>query len=143
MILKKWNKRLRMTQYKKPYISPKQQLVIDLYDGDYKNTAKNAKVSHAYVRRLCTDKQYSHIQEAIKHRNQKETSKIGRLIATRKERQSFWTRVMQGRPEPDGKVPRMMDRLKASELLGKSEADFTENVKVEKVKPLVIFDDDE
>jgi len=37
----------------------------------------------------------------------------------------------------------MSDRLKASELLGRSEADFTDNVKVDTVKPLIIFDEDE
>ncbi len=42
-------------------------------------------------------------------------------IANRKQRQNFWTRVMTN---PDDK---MTDRLRASELLGKSEADFTEN----------------
>ena len=44
-------------------------------------------------------------------------------IATRAERQKFWTDVMTGMVDAD-----MRDRLKASELLGKSEADFTEKV---------------
>ena len=43
------------------------------------------------------------------------------VIATRDERQKFWTDVMNSSSEE------MRDRLKASELLGKSEADFTEN----------------
>lgn len=41
-------------------------------------------------------------------------------IATREERQSFWTRIMHD----DGED--MRHRLKASELLGKSQADFLE-----------------
>ena len=41
-------------------------------------------------------------------------------IATREERQSFWTRIMND----DGED--MRHRLKASELLGKSQADFLE-----------------
>lgn len=45
-------------------------------------------------------------------------------VASREERQRFWTRVMQGM----GLLTNMADRLRASELLGKSEADFTENV---------------
>lgn len=43
-------------------------------------------------------------------------------IATRKERQAFWTKVMKGE-EPGAE---MKDRLKASELLGKSHADFVD-----------------
>jgi phage terminase small subunit len=46
-------------------------------------------------------------------------------IATRQERQEFWTRTMRG----EGDSAELRDRLKASELLGKSEEDFTEKVK--------------
>ena len=42
-------------------------------------------------------------------------------IASRKIRQEFWTNVMQT-------APSMADRLRASELLGRSEADFTDNL---------------
>lgn len=49
---------------------------------------------------------------------------LSSAIATREERQKFWTEVMAGR----GDDVQMRDRLKASELLGKSEADFTEKV---------------
>lgn len=48
----------------------------------------------------------------------------GKAIATRAERQAFWSRVMSG-AEADA---RWADRLKASELLGKSEADFTDKL---------------
>ena len=43
-------------------------------------------------------------------------------IATRQDRQRFWTDTMQ-----DGALD-MKDRLKASELLGKSEGDFLDRV---------------
>ncbi len=43
-------------------------------------------------------------------------------VATRQKRQEFWTKTMK-----DDKS-NMSDRLRASELLGKSEADFTENI---------------
>ena len=49
----------------------------------------------------------------------------GKAIATRAERQQFWTRVLLGQEDPDAKLA---DRLKASELLGRSEADFTDKV---------------
>lgn len=57
-----------------------------------------------------------------------------KAIATREQRQEFWTRVMLGEegpidPETGKPTPhKMADRLKASELLGKSQADFLERV---------------
>jgi phage terminase small subunit len=45
-------------------------------------------------------------------------------IADRQERQSFWTHVMRD-PDED-----MRNRLRAAELLGKSECDFAERVEV-------------
>ena len=44
------------------------------------------------------------------------------LIATREQRQEFWTAVMNDCDTA------MKDRLKASELLGKSEGDFTDKI---------------
>ncbi len=43
-------------------------------------------------------------------------------IANRAQRQQFWTDVL------DAKANNMSDRLRASELLGRSEADFTDNI---------------
>jgi len=43
-------------------------------------------------------------------------------IANRKDRQSFWTATMANERAS------MADRLRASELLGRSEADFTDNL---------------
>jgi phage terminase small subunit len=57
--------------------------------------------------------------------NARQAEKIRPLIATREERQAFWTKVLHDESE------KMMDRLRASELLGKSEADFTEKVKLD------------
>ena len=122
-------------------ITPKQQRVIDCFDGDYINTAKNAGVTHSYVKKLCTDIAYKHIQEAIRNRNNKKSSKIGKIIASREQRQAFWTgvffgeigtilkkKVGEGGEETTITMsPKMSDRLKASELLGRSEADFTDN----------------
>ena len=65
-----------------------------------------------------------------------------KAVATREERQHFWTEIMKNN-DPYGK-PRMgkdgpkepedvtlAHRLKASELLGKSEADFIDKLQVE------------
>jgi hypothetical protein len=45
-----------------------------------------------------------------------------RHIANRSERQQFWSKVVD---DSDASMP---DRLRASELLGRSEADFTDNI---------------
>ena len=50
------------------------------------------------------------------------------LIATREERQRFWTEVMTAMKNGNPTFVEMKDRLKASELLGKSEKDFTEKI---------------
>lgn len=46
-------------------------------------------------------------------------------IVTREERQQFWTSTMRGEVHK-GEAPRFADRLKASELLGKAQADFVD-----------------
>ena len=91
----------------------KQQKFVDCYDGDTKKAAKVAELSYDYARRLVTK---SHILEAI--RNRQDTEVRPKEIANRQKRQEFWTQIM------DDKKEDTRDRLKASELLGKSEADF-------------------
>lgn len=95
----------------------KQQKFIDCYAGDIKDAAEKAGLSYDYARRLVTK---SHILEAIQ--NRQETEVRPKEIANRQKRQEFWTQIM------DDKNEATRDRLKASELLGKSEADFTENL---------------
>ncbi len=51
------------------------------------------------------------------------TDKTTSAIATREERQAFWTAIMRG-DEPG----EMKDRLKASELLGRSQGDFLDRI---------------
>ena len=50
------------------------------------------------------------------------SEKKSALIATREQRQEFWTSVMNDTDTA------MKDRLKASELLAKSEGDFTDKI---------------
>ena len=95
----------------------KQQCFIDCYDGDLKKAAKKAGISYIYARSLYTK---TDILEAIKHREDTEVRPS--TIMTRQQRQQFWSKVA------DDDNQEMRDRLRASELLGKSEADFTENL---------------
>lgn len=130
-----------MTQYvaKRPTITLKQQLFIDAHTGDVAEASKKAGISYTYGRRLVTK---PHIRDAIKKRNRSGISKRGAIIATREQRQGFWTSVLLGLEQQkvvtgqdaEGndiieEIPhKMADRLKASELLGRSEADFTDKL---------------
>jgi len=109
----------------KPKFTVQQQKFIDAYDGDIKKAAEKAGLSYAYCRNKLVAK--GCIMEAIKHRQDTEVRPKG--IATRQERQMFWTESMRNDELS------MKDRHRASELLGKSEADFVEvhlDVKSEK-----------
>lgn len=100
-------------------MTDKQQKFIDCYCGDIKEAADKAEISYGYARNLMTK---SDILEAIK--NRQETEIRPKDIADRQERQEFWTTMMRSVTK-DAK-----DRLKASELLGKSEADFTDTLHI-------------
>jgi len=97
----------------------KQQKFIDCYAGDIKEAADKAEISYGYARNLMTK---SDILKAIK--NRQDTEVRPKDIADRQERQEFWSKMMRDTDE-DAK-----DRLKASELLGKSEADFTDTLHI-------------
>lgn len=97
----------------------KQQKFIDCYDGDIKKAVKKAKISYSYGRQLCTK---SHILTAIRNRIDDEIRPVD--IASRQERQKFWSEVMKDTNQS------MKDRLKASELLGKSEMDFPNKTEI-------------
>ena len=134
----------------KPKTTVKQQRFIDLYDGNLSESAKKAGISRSYAKKIVSN---STLLDLIKDR---ETERKREGIANREDRQVFWSGVLKGEivskttiTQEDGteieKIvqPKMADRLKASELLGRSEADFTDNLKVTEIKPMVVFDEDE
>ena len=93
-------------------LTAKQKRFVEAYDGSVKKAAKQSGLSYDYCRQMVTK---PHIVAALRNR---ESTRLNPLIATRLERQSFWTEIMKDQ------AAEMRDRLKASELLGKSEADF-------------------
>jgi hypothetical protein len=125
-------------------LSVMQKLFIEAYVGDPVEACKIAgyKGTDSYLRQkgiqLLSD---PWIVERIKERS-KYMMKAHKVIATREERQSFWTKIMynedpnhregesgfdrNGNPLPPEAKPNIpiQQRLNASELLGKSEADF-------------------
>lgn len=74
----------------------------------------SAKTARQQGNRLLTK---AYIRAAVETRAEKDPK-----VATRSERQQFWTKVYLGLDEFASVS--MSDRLKASELLGKSQADF-------------------
>jgi len=95
----------------------KQQRFVEVYDGDLKKAAKKVGLTYQYCRKLATRPD---IKTAIRNR---ESTKNNKKIATRQERQEFWTRIMNGKVS---KTLSNSDKMRASELLGKSEMDFVE-----------------
>ena len=106
-------------------LTGKQQRFIELYNGNATETARQAGYSEKTARqqgaRLLSNVV---ISQAIRDRD---TEQKHIRIADRTTRQKFWTKIMDDENET------MRERLKASELLGRSEADFVErrDVRVE------------
>lgn len=97
-------------------LTPKQLAFVEAYAGDVKAAAEAAGIAYGYARNLMTR---SDIARAVR---QRESERIRPLIMSREDRQKFWSEVAADSSQA------MRDRLRASELLGKSEADFTERI---------------
>ena len=121
MTKKRKNSAAKKAAAKKPRgLTPRQAKFALIYDGNGTDAARKAgyrgsedvlgKTAHDLLRN-------PKVKKAIESRQTKETAP---LIASREERQKFWTTTM------NSKKTSMKDRLKASELLGRSEADFVE-----------------
>ena len=106
---------------KKRSLSYRQQKFVDVFDGDIKKAAEIAGLSYRY----CITKMVKKgaVREAIRNRQLIET---GPLIMSRQQRQYMWSKMAQDETKDD------MVRLRASELLGKSECDFIERIVVQK-----------
>ena len=101
-------------------LTVRQQRFVEAYDGN----ATEAMIAAGYSAKSAAsnvDKilKNTEIQAAIQNREKERNSAA---IATREERQRFWTAIMR-----DEEVD-LRDRLRATELLGKSEGDFLERV---------------
>jgi len=94
-----------------------QKKFISAFKGNIEEAAEAAGYSYGYARKMMVTN--GNMVGAIEDRSDKENAP---LIASRQRRQEFWTGVMED------KGAEMKDRLSASNLLGKSEADFTEKV---------------
>ena len=99
-------------------LTVKQQRFVEAYTGNATEAAiragYSAKTARSIGQRLLTNVD---IQKAIQGREDK---RMESTIMSREERQEFWTAATRD------KEAAMRDRLKASELLGRSEGDFLE-----------------
>ena len=115
-------------------MNQKQELFVHEYllDGNATRAAQAA----GYSKRTA----YSIGQENLKKPEIRQaidaamTEKKNQLIATREQRQQFWTAVMN-----DGEQD-MKHRLRASELLGKSFGDFVEKTELVSQYPQTLAD---
>lgn len=105
-------------------MTDKQQFFVQEYLKDF--NATQAAIRAGYSKKTAgaigaENLTKPEIQEALQKAMSERTST---LVADRQARQEFWTRTMYDETE-DTK-----QRLRASELLGKSEGDFTERQKI-------------
>lgn len=100
-------------------LTPLQRLFVEYYSGSISGTVDfmNANDIDISMEDAVKMSKLASVKLAIKHKGKQE-----RTIAEKKERQRFWSGVMNDTSED------MKNRLKASELLGKSEKDFVEKV---------------
>jgi phage terminase small subunit len=109
--------------------SEKQKKFIECYLGDVREAARMAgyrgnETTLQSVGYNLLKKPW--IAEAIQKRNEKILiKKLKPFIATRQDRQKFWTETMWDKSKT------MKDRLKASELLARSEGDFIDRFSFE------------
>lgn len=111
-------------------LTAREAQVIQLYDGGITTQKEIGEIlgcSHEVVGVVM---RRPHVIKAVQHRSA--TEGLAPYIATREELQAFWTELIRDNTQ------RGTDRLKASELLGKSFALFTDKVET---KAIVSFED--
>ena len=104
-------------------LTVRQQAFVNAYTGNAAEAARQAGYSAKTAYRIGQELlNKPEIVDAIRGRAE-EAQKP--LIATREQRQRFWSEVMLDTNQE------MQHRLKAAELLGKSECDFSERLQID------------
>ncbi len=100
-------------------LTARQKAFIAAYSGNASEAARQAGYSPKWADKFGPNLigKNREIAAAIREREEK---RVNSLILSREQRQVFWSTVVQDEDAD------MRDRLKASELLGRSEGDFLE-----------------
>ena len=100
-------------------LTARQRRFVEAYDGNASEAARQAGYSPKWADKFGPNLigKNREIAAAIREREEK---RVNSLILSREQRQVFWSTVVQDEDAD------MRDRLKASELLGRSEGDFLE-----------------
>lgn len=105
-------------------LTTRQRKFVEIYSGNGVQAARDAgyQGSDATLAQTAYELlRNPDIKSSIENRTKRE---LAPKIADREARQSFWTKIMESDDED------MKDRLKASELLGRSQADFTDKAEI-------------
>ncbi|NCC96729.1 MAG: terminase small subunit [Synergistales bacterium] len=104
-------------------LTAKQRAFVEAYDGN----ATEAAIAAGYSKKTAYSIGQENLKkpEIMKEIKNRESRQLRPLIWSREQRQKFWSEVAND-PNQD-----MRDRLRASELLGKSECDFTDRLKLD------------
>lgn len=101
------------------------QAFVEAYDGNATKAAIAAGVpQRSAAQQGAKWMRMAKIKEAIRNRADSRQQTEQRIL-TREDRQRFWSQMVTKAGVKDA------DRLKASELLGRSEADFTDTSRIE------------
>lgn len=99
-------------------LTVKQKRFVELYDGNATEAAVKAGYSQKYANRIAA--QLMNNEKIVGAIHNKENSRNSDEIMTREQRKLFWTAIIRDSSQST------KDRLRASELLAKSEGDFIE-----------------
>ena len=105
-------------------LTSRQQAFIDNYQGDAVAAVRASGYTGNDRSIATTASRLLKNAEIVKKIKERDVKRLKPLIASREERQQFWTSVA------NDKNVKMSDRLKASELLAKSNCDFINKVEM-------------
>jgi len=103
-------------------LSPREQRFVQFFDGNATRTAKRA----GYSPRTAASQGSRLLRKVNIRKAIEERTKADPAVWAREDLQAWWTAVTSG--TSPHKRAALRDRLKASELLGRSQAVFTDNV---------------
>jgi phage terminase small subunit len=105
-------------------LTAKQKKFVEAYAGNGTEAARQAGYSGSDATLAQTAYELLRKPEIKSQIDARQQRAVSSLVAAREERQAMWTATMR-----DVTLP-IRDRLRASELLGKSEGDFIDKVEV-------------